>query len=379
MLIEQKKWSESSGWVDGVENGISFKVQLVLAFGDRFILENSKRFEEIRSMYPSAHILTASSAGDILGTEIHDEKIILTAIYFEKTKIKAVGLKVKDYASFFECGEKIGLSLQSEELQHIFVISEGVHINGTNLVRGISSLLPEGIQITGGLAGDGARFEKTVVGLDEPPQEDRIAAIGFYGKNLEIGYGSVGGWESFGPRRKVTKSKGNVLYELDSQPALTLYKKYLGDKAKDLPASSLFFPLCIQLSHDQVPLVRTVLRVDEKEETMTFAGNIPEGCSAQLMQANFEKLIHGAASAATMSHEALQRKEPDLAILISCVGRRMVLGQRVEEELETIQEIIGKKPIITGFYSYGEIAPSAPKAKSELHNQTMTITTFREV
>jgi hypothetical protein len=245
-------------------------------------------------------------------------------------------------------------------------------------VKGIASVLPNHCQITGGLAGDGELFEKTVVGLDTAPASGKIAAIGFYGKDLEVGYGSVGGWDPFGPLRKVTRSKGNILYELDGQPALELYKKYLGEKSAELPSSALLFPLSIRLSNTQEPLVRTVLNVNEKDGSMIFAGSIPEGCTAQLMKANFERLIDGAGKAASFSYGALGNGNCDLAILISCVGRRMLLGQRSVEELENVRRILGNDTVMAGFYSYGEIAPSAPNANCELHNQTMTITTLRE-
>jgi hypothetical protein len=188
----------------------------------------------------------------------------------------------------------------------------------------------------------------------------------------------VGGWDAFGVERIITRSSGNILYELDGKSALELYKKYLGEQAKELPSSALLFPLTIRQDASTPPLVRTILSIDEKEQSMIFAGDIPEGWHAQLMKANFDRLIDGAFQAANHSLETLGQGSPDLAILISCVGRRLVLGQRTEDEIKQVEDVIGNKAIITGFYSYGEIAPTAPQANCELHNQTMTITTITE-
>ncbi|MGE3823534.1 MAG: FIST signal transduction protein, partial [Bacteroidia bacterium] len=217
----------------------------------------------------------------------------------------------------------------------------------------------------------------TTVRLHATPSEGNIVAVGFYGNDLKVGFGSVGGWDVFGVERHVTQSVGNVLYELDGQPALDLYKMYLGDKAKDLPGSALLFPLGMKVNEDSESLVRTVLAVSEADKSMTFAGDIPQGATVRLMKANFDKLIDGAGNAAENSYQSLGA-ESDFAILISCVGRKLVLDQRIEEEVEAVRDILGNSPSITGFYSYGEISPLLSTVKCELHNQTMTITTFTE-
>jgi hypothetical protein len=193
-----------------------------------------------------------------------------------------------------------------------------------------------------------------------------------------VGFGSLGGWDPFGPERLVTRSKGNILYEMDGRSALDLYKTYLGEHAQGLPATGLLFPLCLRTSERPTPFVRTILGIDEEERSMTFAGDVPEGAYARLMKANFDRLIDGATGAARTSMEALGSSSPDLAILISCVGRKLVLKQRVEEEVEGVREVLGERPALTGFYSYGEISPFGPRTHCELHNQTMTITTFSE-
>jgi len=214
--------------------------------------------------------------------------------------------------------------------------------------------------------------------LDNVLKKNTIVAIGFYGDSLQVGYGSRGGWDSFGPDRLVTRSKANILYELDGQSALELYKKYLGEQAKGLPATGLLFPLSISLNGGGKRLVRTILSVSENDGSMTFAGDVPEGNYARLMKANFERLVDGAAESARQA-QALGSPDPDLAILVSCVGRKLVLKQRIDEEIESVQDALGPGAALTGFYSYGEICPVGPDEKQpELHNQTMTVTTFSE-
>lgn len=379
MTTEQRKWTKDVGWVTISDNNLKDSAQLVFLFGETSLLKDPKNLETVKGFYPNAHILAGSTAGEIIGTQVLDNSLVVTAVYFKDTQLGLAKTKIEKMEDSQMAGEKLANSLQKEGLIHVLVISDGLHVNGTKLVNGLIANLPKDVVVTGGLAGDQDRFKETVVGLDSIPETDTIAVVGFYGTNIKIGYGSMGGWDPFGPERLVTKSNNNVLYELDGQSALELYKKYLGDQAKGLPASGLLFPLSLRREGKETGLVRTILSVNEKDGSMTFAGDIPEGYYVRLMKANFERLVDGAEGAANMSHEALGTSIPDLAILISCIGRKLVLKQRTEEETERVQEVLGKTTTMTGFYSYGEICPVAPTEKQcELHNQTMTITTFSE-
>ena len=303
---------------------------------------------------------------------------MVTAVQFEHSYIQGSFTTINSAEESFQAGKKLINGIDKKDLVHIFVISDGLNINGSELTKGLVQDLPKGVTVTGGLSGDGTRFEETFVMANKKAEAKTIGIIAFYGSRLKIGYGSLGGWDSFGPERIITRSKGNILYELDGQSALALYKKYLGEHADELPSSGLLFPLSLRMFQGQEWVVRTILGVDENEQSMTFAGDIPEGSHARLMKANFERLIDGASGAAKTSYEAIGSVSPDLAILISCVGRKMVLKQRIEEEVEGVQRVFGDPAILTGFYSYGEISPFTHNANCELHNQTMTITTISE-
>jgi hypothetical protein len=325
-------------------------------------------------------LVGCSTAGEICGTSVRDDSVVSTAIHFEHTAVRAAYRPLADASRSKEVGEQLARDLAAEDLLHVFVLAEGLKVNGSELVKGLRDELPNHIAATGGLAADGARFEHTVVSLDGQMKEGAVAAIGFYGDRLRIGYGSLGGWDPFGPDRLITRSAGNVLYELDGSSALELYKTYLGSHAADLPASGLLFPLSLrgENGNGEQRVVRTILGIDEREGSLTFAGDVPLGGYAQLMKANVDRLIDGANGAATACYDVLGSHTPDLAILISCVGRKLVLNQRTEEEVESVRDVLGESAVLCGFYSYGEIAPFMSSTKCELHNQTMTITTFSE-
>jgi len=378
MKTEQKQWTSEGGWQNLKDAGLSSSADLVFVFGARTVLEDASKFDEIRTFYPSANILMGSTSGEIMEDLVYDDSLAVTAVDFEKTDVKVTSMDINDAADSFDAGVKMAEELSGEGLSHVFLLTDGLHVNGSEIVKGINSKLDKEVPCTGGLAGDAANFEKTLVGLNQAPSENQIVAIGFYGDSLEVGYGSVGGWDNFGAERLVTRSEGNVLYELDGQSALDLYKMYLGDKAAELPGSALLFPLGLKFDEDSDTIVRTVLAVDEDANSMTFAGDIPEGCYVRLMKADFDKLIEGANLAAEHTTQKGGDDKEKLAILISCVGRKLILGQRIDEEVEGVQEVLGNGTTMTGFYSYGEISPVVESSRCERHNQTMTITTFAE-
>lgn len=377
MQIEQTRWSQFKGWTPASPGRLGANAQLVLVFGSPACLKQTCWQEDIMRAYPFAHRLGCSTAGEIYGTEVTDETLVATALAFERTRLRGASIKLSDVSDSYRAGEQLANSLPRQSLSHVLVFSDGKNVNGSELVAGLTQNLPPGVTLTGGMAGDGDRFQETFVLWDGPPEPNMIAVLGLYGDRIKIGFGSLGGWDAFGPERVVTRSTANILYELDEQPALTLYKKYLGEYAKDLPASGLLFPLSLKTRTGE-SIVRTILGVNEAEQSLTFAGDIPQGSYARLMKANFDRLIDGAVGAAQTSYEAIGKTSPELALLISCVGRKLLLKQRIEEEVEGVQDTLGQETILAGFYSYGEISPFSPSAKCELHNQTMTITSLSE-
>ncbi len=353
--------------------------QLLLVFADRYLLEDKSHIATLKECFPKATIVSCSTSGEIYGRQVFDNSIVAVAIHFEKTTLQFAMANIASFENSHLLGKNIAGQLHKEGLKYALIISNGGKVNGSELVNAINETLGENVIVTGGLAGDGARFEKTLVGMNENINEGKVVLIGFYGDNIKIGYGINGGWEVFGPERVITKSSQNVLYEIDHQNALELYKKYLGKYASELPGAALLFPLAIKTNEeDNSTVVRTILTIDEEKQTMTFAGNVPEGAGVRLMKSNFDKLIFSAGEAAGLANGLMNNIPPQFVLLISCVGRKLVLSKRTEEEVEAAADIFSSNPAIAGFYSYGEISPMRKDSSCELHNQTMTITTFAE-
>ena len=352
------------------------KANLVLAFGERELLESSLPYKKLKELYSEAQIVICSTSGQISNFNLVENKIVSTAIEFEKSTIKIVEIDLLKNKNIEELGLVVKNELLNKDLKSLVVISEGSYVNGTELVSELGKQTNYSLPIFGGLAGDRVAFLKTIVGLNKDAEEGKVVVIGFYGDAINFSSGCEGGWSDYGPEREVTLSEKNVLYKIGDRYALDIYKEYLGKYANDLPSSALYFPLSMKESKDSSTVVRTILSIDEKTKSMTFAGNIPQGSFVRLMKGNFDKLIdasYSAASEAFSSHP----KDPQLALIVSCVGRKIVLGNRVEEEFEAVKEVSGNT-LLCGFYSYGEISPIKDYKFCELHNQTIAILTISE-
>lgn len=361
---------------------------LVLVFGPSAAIAESAMVTEVVDRFPNSVVMGCSTAGEIMGDTVASDSLTVAVASFSHTRLRAAQAELASAVDSYRAGSELGNELADADLVSVLVLAPGLDVNGSELVRGLTETLSPSVVVTGGLAGDGERFDQTWVLADGVPNDHVATAVGFYGDRLAVGHGSRGGWEIFGPERKVTRSEYNVLYELDNRPALALYRQYLGDLAAGLPGTGLHFPLAVRESLDaERQLVRTVLAIDEADQSMTFAGDIPQGWWAQLMRASADQLIDGAETAAELASNTLARTMADapadttsgstLAIAISCVGRRMVLGQDIDEEVEATLEMLPAGTVQVGFYSYGELSPYA-SGKCELHNQSMTLTTLRE-
>lgn len=382
MKIQTFQFATGQGWSVSQFPDLDSENTLVLIFVAPEFVNAPDPIKELSKHYPKSKMMGCSTAGEIAGFFVSDNSMTVAVIKFEKTLLKMIYKIVQSSDDSYQAGLDIVADLNQDALSGIFILSDGLKINGSELVKGLNTINQKNVVITGGLAADGSQFKKTWIICNGVIETNSIVALGFYGEHIHIGHGSQGGWSIFGPERRITRSNKNILYELDGQSALELYKEYLGEKASELPASGLLYPLAIREDFDSAKqLVRTILAVDEKEQSLIFAGDMPMGYLAQLMRTNFDSLIAGATIAAKLAISNQSQKEkvipPILSIAISCVGRRLILGERSEEETESVLGLFPAGTQQIGFYSYGEISPYTI-GDCDLHNQTMTITSISE-
>ena len=378
MKLNAYQFKPDQGWSTPLDAALDSPSTLIVVFGPPDEGTCLQALEALISSFPNSLIVGCSSAGEIYGEGVFDDTLSVSVTQFERSKLKLAYASVSTPEESLFAGRDIAERLNEPDLKMVFALSDGLAVNGSKLTDGFNMLFSDDIFVTGGLAGDGSRFEKTWVLMDGRPTSGIISAVGLYGTSLSVSHGSKGGWDTLESELTVTHSIGNVLYELDDQIALDVYKHYMGKDAEGLPASGLLYPLALKNDEEADGYtVRTILAVDEKAGSITFAGDIPDDTRVQLMRADFGHLIDGAAQASSSATSLLETNRPVLSIAISCVGRRLVLGERTKEELEATYSFFPEGSHQIGFYSYGEISPLA-SGHCDLHNQTMTLTLIGE-
>lgn len=386
MWIESLKWSLDTA-TKGFEISSHRHPHLIFCFGvvDAFDSRSveMRAIQDLKRRYPEAYVVGCSTGSHFEGLDLHETGLSAIMVGFDATRLRVASERLADHKDSQALGRALGAKLAGTDLAAVYLLSDGLNVQGSELLRGLNKAVGGKVIISGGMAGDGSAFARTYV-LSETTVEDRmVTAIGFYGEKLRVATGSAGGWVAFGPNRIITDSRGNVLQRLDGVPALEIYERYLGEEAKNLPASGLLYPLSIwDPQHPGHEVTRTLLAVDREAGTMTFAGDMPTGWRARLMQGRIEKLIDGAAEAANVALQDLRKKEahPDaiLCLAVSCIGRTLVLGQRTAEEIAAVVDVLGERAVVAGFYSNGEFSPQLNGTGGDLHNQTMTLTLLAE-
>jgi hypothetical protein len=378
MQVEKITFTDAGGWQAGFPGALDSPSTLVLAFGSPDCARIDEALAELRAAFPQAIHVGCSTSGEISAGEILDGSLTVALTRFDRTGLLEACTPIRDPADSRDAGLRLGARLKAPGLRAVLLLSDGLSVNGAQLVDGLNAAVGPGVTVVGGLAGDGERFSRTWVLCDGERRAGQVVAVGLFGEALRINAAAGGGWSDFGPERQITRAAGQILYELDGRPALDLYKDYLGEFARDLPGAALRFPLLVKSPQPGAePLVRTVLGIDESTRSMTFAGDIPQGGTARLMRASHSRLVDAAGQAATAAAPRSDSSDEVLVLTVSCVGRRIVMGQHAEDELEAVAEVFPEGCVNIGFYSYGEIAPAGGTI-SRLHNQTIGVTVIRE-
>lgn len=353
---------------------------LLLVFAEKTLLQKPEVVPALQVIFPSATIASVSTAGEIYNRQCHDNSAVCIALHFEHTHLEIVGDNISSFKNDSkELGKSLASRLLAPNLSYVLVLSDGHIVNGSDFINGVIEILGGDIPVSGGMAGDGNQFSQTLSGLNNEIAPGNVMLIGFYGNRLQVGISVQRGFSFFGPERTVTKSEKNVLYEIDGENALELYKRYLGPFANELPSSALLFPIAILNEAETEPLVRTILSIDETKGTMTFAGNLPEGSRIRLMRSNLNQLIEKAKKG---GEEAVTHftSPPALALVMNCVGRKTILQSRKNEEIEELSKVFDSHTRVAGFYTYGEFSSwENPALVCDLHNQTVVVTVMDEI
>ena len=276
-------------------------------------------------------------------------------------------------------GREIALGMP-RSVRYIQLLSDGLTGNGSAMLRGIASVLGAHIPVSGGTAGDAGRFVRTWQLANGRVLTDAAVAIGFSG-DFRVGTGWGSGWASIGLAKTVTRAQGSILYELNGEPALDVYERFLGHHAAKLPQVGVEYPLMIAGdpagtgdSHESdLSLLRATMSVNRRDGAITFAGDIAEGATVYLTCGDRDAIQEAAGAAAQRALDELGDARPAMIFCYSCMARKIVLGRHTGEELDRIQSVVGDPIPMIGFYTYGEYCRVRIGGPSFLHNETATV------
>ncbi|MDQ7781724.1 MAG: FIST N-terminal domain-containing protein [Desulfomonilaceae bacterium] len=261
--------------------------------------------------------------------------------------------------------------------RHVQLFSDGLTGNGCAILRGMQSVFGPQVPISGGAAGDARAMKQTWQFVGSRILTDAASAISLSG-DIHVGTGVRSGWFPAGVPKKVTRSAGNVVYELDGESALAVYRRYLGPLADKLPAVGIQFPFGLVNeagSLGENPVLRAPMTLNESQGSVSFAGEIPQGSTISLTTGgSAASLLDASTDAARRAMDSLGAVSPSITFFYSCMARKILLGPRTREETERIANVVGRSVPIIGFYTYGEYCPSVSGTDCRLHNETATVT-----
>jgi hypothetical protein len=331
----------------------------------------------ISNAVKTSKLVGCTTDGEVSGNGFNMDSAILAGVVSKK-----LSFDVASVANLSADSESAGRTLAQKlpsTVKYILLFSDGITGNGCALLRGMQSILDPGIPICGGTAADGNRFQQTFQFVNNQVLTDAAVAIGFSGE-FQIGFGIGSGWSPVGIGRTVTKANGTILYELDNEPALEVYKRCLGKHAEKLPGVGVEYPLALIeekyscMIHDYYPfLLRATMAVYPQDGSIKFAGEIPQGTVVRLTCGDHQAILEATRRAVNQAKFDLGQAKPALAFLFSCMARKIILGRHIRDEIQIIKDELGPGVPIVGFYSYGEYSPIKLGAPSLLHNETASI------
>lgn len=378
-------------YVVGV-NACQMAVSTIGGAPDAVILFSSVKYDQekvnagVRSVSGDALLVGSSTAGEITtGGPSAKHSVVVMAIKSDTTKFYA-GLGENIAKDAFAAGKQAAENTKSQTtdpLRAFMMISDVLVGNGAEIVRGVLSSLGAHFPIVGGASGDDFQFKKTYQHLNDKVYSGVVVGFGWVG-DFEFGIGVKHGWVPVGTPKKVTRSEGSIVHELDGKPAITIYDEYFGEKeaavlrTETLAKLAVSYPLGMKVEGSDEMLIRDPITVNATG-SITCAGEFPEGSSVQLMIGSKDTAIKVAGEAARNAVEQLNGAKPKAVIIFNCIARNKLFGENSGDEIKEIQKAVGEDTPLIGFYTYGEQAPlggevrNIEKCNPAFHNETVVI------
>ncbi|MBW4515503.1 MAG: FIST C-terminal domain-containing protein [Timaviella obliquedivisa GSE-PSE-MK23-08B] len=322
--------------------------------------------------FPEIELIGGTTDGElssVLGFE--QDSLTLMVFCSDNITISAgIGRGVsKDPIAASEAAVQQAIAAHQEELQFCIALPESLTTSGVLMLDSLKQALGEQVPIFGGLTADQWRSQQTYQFFKTEVCSDAVTVLLFSGAIL-FSHGIASGWHPIGNSGRVTKAENNVVYEIDDQPALAFYHRYLGA----LPPSSEY-PLALFDADSDRHYMRAPTGIyDPSIGSITFFGDVPVQSTVQITEATHDEILSASQQSTMQALENYPGQAPAAALFFSCASRRQILGSRTKEEYEQAQSCLTQSlPQLLpscGFYTNGEIAPLQQKGAAHYHNET---------
>ena len=321
-------------------------------------------------------VFGCSSCGEFLydanGKEISDGGLVCSML-----KLKQGSFDLKLFSGKEKSSYKLGTTAgqwaaSAFKDPAILVVASGLNIDGEQMVRGIQEMTGQDITMYGGLAGDDAHFRETVVFSENSAEANGALLLVFDKSVYDLNGIATSGWVSIGADKIITRAEGNIVYTIDHEPALDVYKQYLNVNDEDLPEIGVEYPLLVRKNESDF-ILRAVLNVDREKKALIFAGTVPVGAVVTFSSSPGFEILEYTRKKVNEFYDS--SPETDLLVLFSCMARHNALGPTIADEIEEAW-IKWQKPLI-GFFTYGEIGNNY-KSSCDFYNQTYTLVSIKQ-
>lgn len=334
-------------------------------------LEHEVVLDGILRAWPDLQLIGCTTDGEISSVLGHCDDSIALVLFCSDTIEFAVGMGKdvsKDIALACRTAIDSAASMSALAPTLCITLPESLTTSALRIVESLAQQLGPAVPVVGGTSGDGRRFSYTRQFCGRDVCSDAVPVLLLSGP-LVYSIGLESGWQPVGTPGRVTRSDGTLVQEIDDRPALEFYRRFLGETAEP----SADFPLAILDAVGAVQCIRAPNgSFDPHLGSIAFFAEVPEGASVQITQADREGILDGCTQSITRACEGYPAgKTPEVALLISCASRKMLLGTRINEESRIVKSVIGHDIPVCGFYSYGEIGPrEGSEGIARFHNQT---------
>lgn len=324
----------------------------------------------------SIEFIGCSSSGEVANGKVYSKTISASLFDFDKSWFKIVHQTVDDDQSYSAGVElaKAGLDqFENPAFISLFTLSA----NGEKLIAGMNDTVGRDVNLFGGMAADDISFKPFVFTTDEK-NYNGLHTLVLDNDKIELNSFALAGWKPIGTEHTITKSKNNIIYEINDEPALDFFKKFFGfysdplaQNEKDVSTVNSQYPL--QIIRNGEAVLRAPLNSDEETKALIMAGPVYQG----------ERFKFSIAPGFEVINETIERfkdfkeeiEKPDALLLFTCKARHWAFGPMIDEEIEALHKL-WEVPY-HGFFSFGEIGKNQNQS-TNFFNETCCLVTLKE-